>query len=108
MTVYVDDARIPARVGRISGRWSHLTATTQDELHAFAAQLGLQRRWFQTCRNTRLCPPAQCPHWHYDVTEGRRAAAIQAGAVPIGIRDLGALITARRRGETWTALSART
>lgn len=32
MTVYVDDMRRPATVGRISARWSHLTADTREEL----------------------------------------------------------------------------
>ena len=47
MAVYVDDARIPARVGRIRARWSHLFADSQDELHAFAQTIGLKRAWFQ-------------------------------------------------------------
>jgi len=34
----------------------HLTADTLDELHAEAARIGLQRRWFQSGR-----------HPHYDV-----------------------------------------
>lgn len=47
MTVYVDDFRIPARVGRYNARWSHLFADTRSELHAFAAQIGLRCEWFQ-------------------------------------------------------------
>lgn len=43
MTVYVDDMRVPARVGRINARWSHLMADTDEELHEFAARLGLRR-----------------------------------------------------------------
>lgn len=75
MTVYVDDFRVPARVGRINARWSHLTADTQAELHEFAQRLGLRREWFQT---------GEFPgHWHYDVTDGKRAQAIQLGAQPI-------------------------
>ncbi len=98
MTVYVDAANIPATVGRVSSTWCHLTADTRDELHAFAAQIGLQRRWFQTCRNTRLCPPDRCPHWHYDVTASRRRLAVKLGAVEITLREMGALIRARRAG----------
>ena len=56
MTVYVDDARIPARVGRWDSSWSHLFADTQDELHAFAARLGLRRSWFQD-------PTVSGNHW---------------------------------------------
>jgi len=95
MTVYVDNARIPARVGRVSGRWSHLTADTQDELHGFAAGIGLRRGWFQTCK--RSCHSSlPCVHWHYDVTEPRRAAAVAAGAVEIDIREMAAITSARR------------
>ncbi len=98
MTVYVDDARIPARVGRVYGRWSHLTADTRDELHQFAAALGLRRTWFQTCKRSSACQPAQrCVHWHYDVTDAKRSEAIAAGAQAIGIRDMGQLIRARRQ-----------
>ncbi|MFY1595452.1 DUF4031 domain-containing protein [Micromonospora sp. WMMD737] len=101
MTVYVDNARIPARVGRTSGRWSHLTADTVDELNAFAAELGLLPGWFQTCK--RKCHSTlPCVHWHYDVTDKYRSAAIELGAQPIDIREMGALTTARR-----AALSAR-
>lgn len=87
MTVYVDQARIPTRVGRITGRWSHLVADTDDELHAFAARLGLRRAWAQH---------PGTPHSHYDVTETKRRQAIALGAVPIDRRQLAALITQRR------------
>lgn len=74
MTVYVDDMRLPARVGRLDGRWSHLTADTAEELHAFAERLGLKRAWYQE----RSRPGAS----HYDVTDGKREEAIRLGAVP--------------------------
>lgn len=106
MTVWVDDARIPARVGRVYGRWSHLTADTVEELHQFADRLGLQRSWFQRCKRVCAKPGVPCPHWHYDLVDARRAAAIALGAVPIGIRDMGALVSARRRGETWSGPAA--
>jgi hypothetical protein len=35
-------------------------------------------------------------HFHYDVTDSRRTAALAAGAVGIGIRDLGEIIKSRR------------
>jgi hypothetical protein len=79
MTVYVNDARIPARVGRIRGRWSHLTADSKNELHTFAAELGLRRAWFQD--NDRGL-------WHYDVTESVRARAVAMGAVEMAWRDM--------------------
>lgn len=89
MTVYVDDMRRRARVGAISACWSHLLADTSDELHAFAALLGLRRTWVQH-EGTR--------HEHYDVTDTKRQAAIDAGAVAISYpRDL-ADVVARKRG----------
>jgi hypothetical protein len=79
MTVYVDDAAIPAQVGKIAARWSHLTADTKDELHEFAAKLGLRRAWFQD---------KPFGLWHYDVTESKRQQAIRLGAVEISWRDM--------------------
>ena len=98
MTVYVDNARIPARVGRHTARWSHLTADTPEELHAFADDLGSAREWFQArCKNGR-CPTVDdvCVHFHYDVVDTRRTKAIAAGAEAIDIREFGAIISARR------------
>jgi hypothetical protein len=82
MAVYVDDARIPARVGRLESRWSHLVADTDAELHAFAVRLGLRRAWFQAS-------PAAPWRNHYDVTEGKRRQALGLGAVSITWRELG-------------------
>lgn len=79
MTVYVDDAYIPARVGRLAARWCHLTADTKDELHDFAQSIGLRRAWFQDKPGGR---------WHYDVTEGLRAKAVIRGAQPVAYRDM--------------------
>ena len=105
MPVYVDDARIPARIGRLSGRWSHLTADTPDELNAFAARLGLRPAWFQArCRYaTCPAPTGVCVHYHYDVVDTMRTRAIHAGAIPIDICAFGALITARRAASRQTA-----
>lgn len=69
MSVYVDEAIFPWR----GKKWCHLWADTVEELHAFAAKLGLKRSWFQ-------CPPKAS--WeHYDVSEGMRWQAIRLGAV---------------------------
>lgn len=66
MTVYVDLEGI-----RWKGReWCHLVADSLDELHAFAARLGLQRHWFQS---KSLYP-------HYDVTMLVRNRALALGA----------------------------
>ncbi len=97
MTVYVDDWRQPARVGRITARWSHLMVGPGDdleELHAFAARIGLRRAWFQD---------KPWPRAHYDVTDSKRQQAIAAGAVPVAWKEAArqrshALDEARRRG----------
>lgn len=79
MTVYVDDMRMQATVGRLTARWSHLQADTLEELHEFAARIGMRREWFQ--------PGSRPEAAHYDVTDPRRAHAIQLGAVPETIRE---------------------
>lgn len=78
MTIYVDDMQMMARVGRLDARWSHMTADTKDELHAFAARLGLKRSWFQDKPRG---------HWHYDVTDNKRKLAIKLGAEQISVDD---------------------
>lgn len=93
MTVYVDDAVHPWR----GDRWAHLLADTLDELHAFAARLGLPRRAFQNKTSGA----------HYDVNVALRAQAIGLGAVPISrhidrARVRAVIANAKRqgRGET--------
>jgi hypothetical protein len=54
------------------GPSSHLIADMPDELHAFAALLGMRRGWAQTSR-------AGVPH--YDLTARRRALAVALGAM---------------------------
>ena len=83
--MYVDDAFIPAKVrngGRwVKSRWCHLFSDTSDEeLHAFARRIGLRRSWAQ-----KLDDPNRLRH-HYDVTEGKRAQAVAAGAVEVDSR----------------------
>ncbi|SIM25943.1 Uncharacterised protein [Mycobacteroides abscessus subsp. abscessus] len=88
MTVYVDDMRMPARVGRLQARWSHLMADTDEELHAFAARLGLKRSWHQK-PGTAIS--------HYDVTDSRRREALRLGAVPIGYMSRESMDLIRRK-----------
>lgn len=98
MTVYVDNMRRPATVARIRGRWSHLTADTPAELHDFAERIGLKRSWFQAVCKHGPCPArgGVCAHFHYDVVDSKRAAAIAAGAQAVDLRELGAITSARR------------
>lgn len=67
---------------------THLFADTLDELHSFAARIGLMHSWFQ--RGKRLP--------HYDLTTNKRALAIQRGAVEL---DRRAAIRRWRKVEGW-------
>jgi hypothetical protein len=90
VTVVVDDLRMPARVAGLSARWSHLTASTQTELHEFAARLGLRRAWFQDTAHGL---------WHYDVTDSMRRKAIALGATPLTLTEMSQWLTSRN-GDT--------
>jgi len=85
MAVYVDGAIWEWR-GRM---WCHLTADSEEELHRFAADLGLGRAKFQS-RSGRP--------WvdHYDVPESLRSEAVRLGALEITFREAGAQIARRR------------
>jgi hypothetical protein len=71
VTLYVDPPAWPGH-GRL---WSHLVSdASYDELHAFAARLGLSRRAFDGD--------------HYDLPERRYADAVAAGAVEVSSREV--------------------
>lgn len=76
MAVYVDDA-IWHWVGR---RWCHLMADDVDELHGFAAQLGIKRISYQGP------PKTSAPH--YDITGFERDRAVRLGAIPCGREEI--------------------
>jgi hypothetical protein len=96
MSVYVDDAFIQASVpngsATHSSKWCHLTADTPEELHAFAARLGLKRSYFQPGKPIGGKPS---PFWHYDLTESKRARAIALGARAVPYRELPEICRAR-------------
>lgn len=78
MAVFVDSLI----VGIPSQRWPfryhcHLVADTPDELHVFAAKLGLKRHWYQ-----HTTVP------HYDLTEGKRKLAVRFGAIELSRRAM--------------------
>jgi Protein of unknown function (DUF4031) len=88
MTVYVHKLR--GQSALLSGRtsydpWFGLTADTEDELHAFAARLGLRRSMFQPGGPTG--PQQVSVTGHYDVTEGERDQAVALGAHAITPRE---------------------
>ena len=56
-------------------RWAHLASDVDyDELHAFAARLGMHREWFQGD--------------HYDLPDDRWDEAVALGATPVSSREL--------------------
>lgn len=84
MTVYVDDMLLQATVVRVKSKWSHLfayppTPENVEELHEFAARVGMKRAWFQGPPRHRLP--------HYDLTLGKRAIALRLGAIPVSYHD---------------------
>jgi hypothetical protein len=86
VAVYVDEALWEFR-GRM---WCHLTADSVDELHAFAADLGIPRRAFQS-------RPGRPWVDHYDLPESHRDQAVACGAVPLTFRDAVDHMRERRR-----------
>jgi len=77
VTVYVDQLVVWTTRPPFGRGSCHMTADTLDELHAFAARIGLKRAWFQ---RHALAP-------HYDLTPRRREAAVAAGAVEMTFRE---------------------
>lgn len=83
--ILIDPPQVPSR-GRL---WSHLASdTSYDELHAFAARLGI--------------PPRGFDRDHYDVPAEYYDDMVAAGAVPVRSRELVARLVAsglrRRKG----------
>ena len=71
MPIYVDAPTWPGH-GRY---WSHLVSdTSYDELHAFAARLGV--------------PPRAFERDHYDIEAARHADAVRLGAIEVGSKEL--------------------
>ena len=69
MTVYVDDAVFMKPNGR--KKYAHMVATSYEELHEFAAKIGVKKHFFH--RSSK--------YPHYDITEQQRLTAVEAGAV---------------------------
>ena len=76
MPVYVDQATWPYR-GKL---YCHMVADTLDELHTFAALLGVKRAWFSNKRGRN--------HPHYDLSATKREEAITLGAIAVTSSDL--------------------
>jgi hypothetical protein len=78
MSVYVDPlVEYEKRPGWPYNEACHLSADTDDELHDFAARLGLKRRWAQKMNHPRQW------HHHYDLTKNKRRQAVKLGAIEV-------------------------
>jgi|SRR5712672_987115 len=93
MTIFVGEAFTAtprtAQARRHGNRWCHLTTDAEniEELHLFAARLGLRRSYFQDAKKWFL---------HYDLTEAKREQAVKLGAVEITWRQEVEMSTQRR------------
>jgi hypothetical protein len=59
-----------------SGWWCHMVSDRSvEELHAFAFEIGLRRRWFQ-----------DGPRPHYDLRPSKRRLAVAKGAKEVNTR----------------------
>jgi hypothetical protein len=81
--VYVDDMR--AKFGRMV--MCHMTADSDEELHAMATRLGMKREWHQKAGTYKS---------HYDVSLSKRALAIHFGAIEINRSQLGQMLKQKR------------
>jgi hypothetical protein len=61
-----------------SGEWCHMVSDESvEELHEFAARIGLKRKSFQSTSRP-----------HYDLRPSKRRLAVSMGAQEVGMRDL--------------------
>jgi hypothetical protein len=75
VAVLVDPLREYPDTGLPFRTWCHLVSDASfEELHAFARELGIPRRFFQGD--------------HYDLPAHIRARAVELGAVPVTTREL--------------------
>jgi hypothetical protein len=87
VTVYAYKIKHQERwAGGLSDPWFILTADTQDELHEFAARLGLPRQESQP--GSPVGPPQVPVSWQIIVTAGERDRAIELGAHAITQREV--------------------
>ncbi len=88
MTVYAYKMQHQGRfvTRTMSEPWYDLTADTEDELHAFAAELGIPRQGFQP--GPLVGVQQVSVSWHYTVTAAERDRAIALGAQAITPAEL--------------------
>lgn len=88
MAVYVDNMRASLKVGGRNYVMCHMLADTDDELHAMADRIGIDRRYWQA--------PPKVSTSHYDITQSKRALAVKAGAIEVSMQQLAAMAASRR------------
>ena len=69
-------------------KWAHLLADDADELHCFAARLGIHRVSYQG--------PPRTPVPHYDITAYERQRAIALGAIACSRDEIVAVVRRMR------------
>lgn len=88
MSVYVDRYE-PVTAHRLQFT-AHMIADTPVELHMMAMAIGLRSEWVQDQGKDSE---------HYDLTERRRARAVELGAIEVTSRDLVRIIQRKRLKE---------
>ncbi len=86
MACYVDVPRSYPEAGLRFTEFCHLLADDRDELHELAEQLGVPRQFFQD----------HPWRWHYDLPAHARPRALELGAEPVTMHEVGALLRRRR------------
>ena len=84
MSVYVDN--MSAAFGRM--KMCHMIADSTDELMAMADRIGVARKWIQYPGTHRE---------HFDICQSKRKAAVAAGAIELGMRELAMICWGRRK-----------
>lgn len=69
-------------------KMSHMIADTHEELMTMAARIGVRRKWLQSPGTYRE---------HFDICLAKKKLAIQAGAIPVTWKQLGAITLLRRK-----------
>lgn len=87
MAVYVDNMHMMplGQFGRM--KMCHMIADTDEELHAMADRIGVNRRWHQNSGPSGS---------HYDIAMSKRALAVEAGAIEITVRQAAGMVSRRR------------
>lgn len=70
-------------------RWCHMLADTPEELHSFAAALGVKRSTYQG--------PPRTSKPHYDITAFERDRALRLGAIACSREEIVAVLRRVRK-----------